>query len=74
MLYYTRKTIAVLSGNKSNSNLSLTLQVPLEEPVNITQKVAIKGVLVPGSTEDVLSQGFSNLGMSREKIENAQQV
>lgn len=52
----------------------MIFKVPLEEPVNITQKVAVKSVLVPGSTEDVLAQGFANLGMSRGKVENAQQV
>jgi len=54
------------------SNRSLVKEVPLTEPVNILNEVSVKGVVVPGSTEHVLSQGFAMLNMGREKIETAQ--
>nr|CAB3232543.1 conserved oligomeric Golgi complex subunit 3 [Phallusia mammillata] len=55
------------------SNRPLPIEVPLEEPVNIAHKVSVKGAVAPGSTEDVLAQGFGMLGMAGDRIENAQQ-
>ncbi|XP_076804078.1 conserved oligomeric Golgi complex subunit 3-like [Clavelina lepadiformis] len=55
------------------TNRPMPIEVPLEEPINTLQKVSMKGVVIPGSDEDILAQGFASLGMGREKIDNAQQ-
>nr|XP_018668391.1 conserved oligomeric Golgi complex subunit 3 [Ciona intestinalis] len=54
------------------SNRALPIEVPLTEPVNITPNV-LDSHAIPGSVEDVLTKGFTKLGMAGEKIENAQQ-
>ena len=46
----------------------------MNEPINMVPKVAMDGVNAPGSLEDILAKGFSNLGPSYGRIENAQQV
>nr|XP_039250250.1 conserved oligomeric Golgi complex subunit 3-like isoform X2 [Styela clava] len=51
----------------------LPIELPLDEPVNIRHKISSKQVHPSGSIEDVLSQGFAELGMANEKIQDVQQ-
>lgn len=74
--------LAVLTSEQKDSYLELAsvagnrplpIELPLDEPVNLQHNVATKGVHPPGSIEDVLSQGFAEMGMAQEKIQDVQQ-
>jgi len=54
-------------------NRPMPIEVPLNDPVNVAHKVSLSSFPTPGSTDHILSKGFSKLGLIEEKVETAQQ-
>uniref|UniRef100_A0A8C7A8J0 Conserved oligomeric Golgi complex subunit 3 N-terminal domain-containing protein n=1 Tax=Neovison vison TaxID=452646 RepID=A0A8C7A8J0_NEOVI len=70
-----RQMDSVLELKAAAENLPIPFELPVEDMCSITsQSLSVAQTLVvPESTEDILSKGFTSLEMEEERIETAQQ-
>ncbi|KAE8626205.1 hypothetical protein XENTR_v10006546 [Xenopus tropicalis] len=70
-----RQTDSILEIKAAAEDLPVPAELPIEDLCSLTSRslTVTLSAAVPESTEDILKQGFSMLGMEEDRIETAQQ-